>query len=69
MKSEPLTYSWESNSYRIGQRELEVGNCFEIEVNGRWFNVRLERNSRGMYLVGLPQKPYACNYEGRLCRF
>jgi hypothetical protein len=51
--------------------EFHCGECFEIEISGRWHQVRIEHCSSGWYLIGLPTHfvNSAQRYSGHQARF
>lgn len=40
-----------SGRCRIGERQLHCGDCFQLNADGHWIDVRIEHNSAGWYLV------------------
>jgi hypothetical protein len=67
----PLTYDAVSMRFKIEDRELHCGDCFQIKAHcGRWADVRIElAHSSGWYLIGtLPNevtlRGMARQYEG-----
>jgi hypothetical protein len=51
--------------------EFHCGNCFEIEIEGKWYAVRIEHSSvGGWYLIGLPKhfQSRALLYQGNFVR-
>jgi len=69
-----LQFAFDSGRYAIGDRELHCGDCFQIKLDGKWRDVRIEHSSRikpphsGWYLIGVPGEGWADLYEGKPVR-
>lgn len=58
-----MTFRFDFNSgrYAVGERELHCGDCFQMEVDGKWLDVRIEHTNQvkpphsGWYLIGTPR--------------
>lgn len=53
---------YDENRYGIGtdkgEYTLHCGDCFEIQLNGLWIKVRIEKNENGWYLIGNDGRKY-----------
>ena len=52
LKTSTLSYNKELDRYVIGTKELHCGECFQIENEGDWLDVRIEMGANGWYLIG-----------------
>ena len=63
MKTETFRYYGRAHRCTIGERELHCGDCFELEVRGKWIDVRIEF-SDDWYFIGLLAGTIAdCDYH------
>lgn len=68
---------FDSNRYGIGYNEsgefeectLSCGDIIEIEIDGVWLTVRIEKNEYGWYLIGESDKRLNVPYFATKARF
>lgn len=65
-----LNYCSESQRFAIGTHDLHCGDCFELNVTGKWIPTRIELHGqdyyRGWWLVHSNEA--VANYEGNQAR-
>ncbi len=52
LKVSTLSYNKELDRYCIGTIDLHCGQCFQVDNNGEWQDVRIEMGAKGWYLIG-----------------
>ena len=52
LKVSTLSYNKELDRYCIDTIDLHCGQCFQVDNNGEWQDVRIEMGAKGWYLIG-----------------
>lgn len=69
-----LWFDTKDGRWHIGDYGLHCGDCFQVQVNGTWIDVRIELCSSGFedgwYLIGTPAEklPKTLSIAGLPCR-